>query len=122
MDLFEGTKMYYIRVLIYSCDSGEDVRKVDVNREGRVCTDSGRKCAPGASCLSLTLPSLLQSSMSASVSCVSELCQCGRDVRRQREDACRQRSGSAQTAFRKCADNVQEVRRQRSGKRLRGTG
>ena len=46
--------------------------------------------------------------MSASVSCVSELCQCGRDVRRQREDACRQRSGSAQTAFRKCADSVQE--------------
>jgi hypothetical protein len=33
MDLFEGTKMYYIRVLIYSCDSGEDVRKVIVNRE-----------------------------------------------------------------------------------------
>ena len=27
MDLFEGTKMYYIRVLIYSCDSGEDVRE-----------------------------------------------------------------------------------------------
>ena len=25
--------MYYIRVLIYSCDSGEDVRKVNVNRE-----------------------------------------------------------------------------------------
>ena len=46
--------------------------------------------------------------VSASVSCVSELCQCGRDVRRQREDACRQRSGSAQTTFRKCADNVQE--------------
>ena len=33
MDLFEETKMYYIRVLIYSCDSGEDVRKVNVNRE-----------------------------------------------------------------------------------------
>ena len=33
MDLFEGTKVYYIRVLIYSCDSGEDVRKVNVNRE-----------------------------------------------------------------------------------------
>ena len=33
MDLFEGTKMYYIRVLTYSCDSGEDVRKVNVNRE-----------------------------------------------------------------------------------------
>ena len=32
-----------------------------------------------------------------------------RDVRRQREDAC------MQTAFRKCADSVQEVRRQRSG-------
>ena len=32
MDLFEETKMYYIRVLIYSCDSGEDVRKVNVNR------------------------------------------------------------------------------------------
>jgi hypothetical protein len=59
MDLFEGTEMYYIRVLIYSCDSGEDVRKVNVNRE-EVCADSGRKCAPGASCLSLTLPSLLQ--------------------------------------------------------------
>ena len=43
MDLFEGTKMYYVRVLLYSCDSGEDVRKVNVNREeGRqreeVCT------------------------------------------------------------------------------------
>ena len=25
--------MYYIRVLIYSCDSGVDVRKVNVNRE-----------------------------------------------------------------------------------------
>ena len=33
MDLFEGTKVYYIRVLIYSCDSGEDVCKVIVNRE-----------------------------------------------------------------------------------------
>ena len=59
MDLFEGTKVYYIRVLIYSCDSGEDVRKVIVNRE-EVCADSGRKCAPAASCLSLKLPSLLQ--------------------------------------------------------------
>ena len=43
-----------------------------------------------------------------SASYVSEMCQCGRDVRRQREDACRQHSGSAQTTFRKCADNVQE--------------
>ena len=42
------------------------------------------------------------------MSCVSELCQCDRDVRRQREDACRERSGSAQTTFRKCVDNVQE--------------
>ena len=33
MDLFEGTKMDYIRVLIYSCDSGRDVRKVIVDRE-----------------------------------------------------------------------------------------
>ena len=33
MDLFDGTKMYYIRVLIYSCDSGEDVRKVNVNKK-----------------------------------------------------------------------------------------
>ena len=33
MDLFEGTEMYYIRVLIYSCDSGEDVRKVNGNKE-----------------------------------------------------------------------------------------
>ena len=33
MDLFEGTKMYHIRALIYSCDIGEDVRKVIVNRE-----------------------------------------------------------------------------------------
>ena len=45
MDLFEGTKVYYVRVLLYSC--GEGVRKVNVNRE-EVCTDSGRKCAPGA--------------------------------------------------------------------------
>ena len=33
MDLFEGTNMYYIQVLIYSCDSGADVRKVNVNRK-----------------------------------------------------------------------------------------
>ena len=33
MDLFEGTKVYYIRVLIYSCDSGEGVRKTNVNRD-----------------------------------------------------------------------------------------
>ena len=35
--------------------------------------------------------------VSASVSCVGELCRCGRDVRRQREGVCRHRSGSAQT-------------------------
>ena len=33
MDSFEGTNVYYIRVLIYSCDSGEDVCKVNVNKE-----------------------------------------------------------------------------------------
>ena len=33
MDLLEGLKVYYIRVLIYSCDSGEDMRKVNVNRD-----------------------------------------------------------------------------------------
>ena len=33
MDSFDGTKMYYIRVLMYSRDSEEDVRKVNVNRE-----------------------------------------------------------------------------------------
>ena len=33
IDLFEVTKVYYIRVLIYSCDSGEVVRNVNVNRE-----------------------------------------------------------------------------------------
>ena len=39
---------------------------------------------------------------------MSVSCQCGRDVRRQREDTCRQRSGSVQKTFRKCTDNVQE--------------
>ena len=59
-----------------------------------------------------------------SASYVSELCQCGRNVRRQREDACRQRSGSAQTTFRKCADNVQErdSERQAEDVRLRAGG
>ena len=33
MDLFEGTNVHYIQVLTYSCDSGEGVRKVIVNRE-----------------------------------------------------------------------------------------
>ena len=33
MDSFEGTNMYYIQVLIYSCVSGEDAFKVIVNRE-----------------------------------------------------------------------------------------
>ena len=33
MDLFEGTKMYYTRVLIDSCGNGDDVGKVIVNRE-----------------------------------------------------------------------------------------
>ena len=36
-------------------------------------------------------------SMGTLCQCVSQLCQCGGDVRRQREDRCRQRSGSAQT-------------------------
>ena len=39
-----------------------------------------------------------------SVSYISELCQCGRGVHKQREDVCRQRSGSAQTTFRKEAE------------------
>ena len=33
MDLFEGTKVYHIRVLVYSRDSGGVLRKVIVNRE-----------------------------------------------------------------------------------------
>ena len=33
MDLFEGTKVYYIRVLIYLCGIREDMRKVNVNRD-----------------------------------------------------------------------------------------
>ena len=52
-------------------------------------------------------------SMSALRECVSELCQCGRDiypdVHRQREDVCRQSSGSAQTRFRKEAHSYSEV-------------
>ena len=41
---FEGTQMYYVRVLIYnySCDSREDVHKVNVNRkEGYAQTAGG---------------------------------------------------------------------------------
>ena len=54
--------------------------------------------APGARCLSLTLSSLLQRivwvrCVSVSMSFVSELCQCGRDTRRQRIDLSLQRSG-----------------------------
>ena len=67
MDLFEGTEMYYIRVLIYSCDSGEDVRKVNVNNEEGMHKQREEVCTwCKLRCLSLTLPSLLQkSSMSA---------------------------------------------------------
>ena len=39
-----------------------------------------------------------------SVRCASGMCQCGRGVHKQREDVCRQRSGSAHTTFRKEAE------------------
>ena len=61
------------------------------------------------------------------VSRVSKLCQCGRDVRRQREDACRQRSGSAQTTLMQERDSegqAEDVRPRAGGvtaiERLRG--
>ena len=44
MDLFEATKMNYIRVLTYSCDSGEGVREVNVNREEGVHRQRGEVC------------------------------------------------------------------------------
>ena len=76
MHLFEGTKVYYIRVLIYSCDNREDVRKVNVNREEVMHRQREEVCTWCKLSFLDAAISPAKSDMSAlSVSCVSELCQ-----------------------------------------------
>ena len=73
MDLLRKQEcITYTRVLIYSCDSGEDVRKVNVNREEGYAQTAGGS----AHLVSFTdaVISPATDSMSTLCQCVSELC------------------------------------------------